>query len=98
MSIANDPPRTLLLTAHPTAHTDNDLSVYDEREKVLIAGDLVFMEMDFHEEFERLRTTVYPQILRKDAEQSENILADLGINEDDIESLFDFIADQHPEI
>jgi len=36
--------RTLLLTAHPTAHTDNDLSVYDEREKVLIAGDLVFME------------------------------------------------------
>lgn len=38
------------------------------------------------------------KILRKDAEQSENILADLGINEDDIESLFDFIADQHPEI
>jgi len=38
------------------------------------------------------------KILKKDAEKSDDILSDLGIGEDDTESLFDFIADQHPEI
>jgi quinoprotein relay system zinc metallohydrolase 2 len=36
--------RRLLLTAHPTAHTDNDLSILDHESGLLWAGDLVFME------------------------------------------------------
>lgn len=35
--------RTLLLTAHPTAHTDNDLSVYDRKTQTLWLADLLFM-------------------------------------------------------
>lgn len=35
--------RTLLLTAHPTAHTDNDLSVYDRKTRTLWLADLLFM-------------------------------------------------------
>jgi len=37
-------------------------------------------------------------ITKKDAEVGDSILEDLGIGEEDIESLFDFIAEQHPEI
>lgn len=35
--------RTLLLTAHPTAHTDNDLSVFDRKTQTLWLADLLFM-------------------------------------------------------
>jgi ribosome assembly protein YihI (activator of Der GTPase) len=34
----------------------------------------------------------------KDLEKSNALLEELGIGEDDIEGLFDFIAKQHPEI
>jgi quinoprotein relay system zinc metallohydrolase 2 len=36
--------RVLELRAHRTAHTDNDLSLYDPQTRTLWAGDLVFME------------------------------------------------------
>lgn len=35
--------RSLKLTAHPTAHTDNDLSIFDLKTKTLWLGDLLFM-------------------------------------------------------
>jgi hypothetical protein len=37
-------------------------------------------------------------VTKKDAEKGDSILEDLGIGKEDIESLFDFIAEQHPEI
>lgn len=57
--------RTLRLTAHATAHTDNDLSVYDDRTATLWLGDLLFMGhipvvdgslKGWLEEIEKLRT------------------------------------------
>ncbi len=36
--------RELVLTAHPTAHTDNDLSVYDKNTDTLWLADLVFLQ------------------------------------------------------
>lgn len=35
--------RTVELTAHPRAHTDNDLSAFDVRTKTLFASDLLFV-------------------------------------------------------
>ncbi len=36
--------RTLKLTAHPAAHTDNDVSVYDPKSDTLWLSDLLFVE------------------------------------------------------
>lgn len=36
--------RELILTAHPSAHTDNDLSVYDKNTDTLWLADLLFLE------------------------------------------------------
>ena len=36
--------RKLVLTAHPTAHTDNDLSIFDEKTDTLWLSDLLFIE------------------------------------------------------
>lgn len=36
--------RRLTVTAHKTAHTDNDLSVFDEKTQILWAGDLIFLD------------------------------------------------------
>lgn len=36
--------RTLVLTAHPSAHTDHDMSVFDSATRTLWLGDLMFVE------------------------------------------------------
>lgn len=36
--------RTLLLTAYPTAHTNTDLTVFDDKSATLWTGDLLFVE------------------------------------------------------
>jgi hypothetical protein len=37
-------------------------------------------------------------IIKKDRQKGEALLEEFGIGDDDIQNLFDLIADQHPEI
>ena len=54
--------------------------------------------LDSYKEKSEKHSKTKTNILKKDLEKSDSLLEDLGIGENDIESLFDFIADQHPEI
>lgn len=36
--------RPIVITAHPVAHTDSDLSIYDEKSSILWLSDLLFIE------------------------------------------------------
>ncbi|MEY4684026.1 MAG: hypothetical protein RLZ25_485 [Pseudomonadota bacterium] len=64
--------RTLKLTAHPTAHTDNDLSVFDTQTRTLWLADLLFMGhlpvidgslLGWLQEIERLRHIEASQVI-----------------------------------
>ena len=54
--------------------------------------------LDSYKEKSEKHSKTKTSILNKDLQKSDSLLEDLGIGESDIESLFDFIADQHPEI
>lgn len=54
--------------------------------------------IDSYKEKSEKHTKRNTKITNKDLEMGDTILEDLGIGEEDIESLFDFIAEQHPEI
>jgi len=64
--------RILKLTAHPTAHTDNDLSIFDTKTRTLWLGDLLFMGhlpvidgslLGWLREIERLRQIEAAQVI-----------------------------------
>jgi quinoprotein relay system zinc metallohydrolase 2 len=64
--------RTLELTAHPTAHTDNDLSILDTKTRTLWLADLLFMGhlpvidgslLGWLREIERLRQVQATQVI-----------------------------------
>lgn len=64
--------RTLKLTAHPTAHTDNDLSIFDSQTRTLWLADLLFMGhlpvidgslLGWLREIERLRSIDAAQVI-----------------------------------
>ena len=54
--------------------------------------------IDSYKESSEKHSKVKTKIEKKDRELGNSILQDLGIGEEDIEGLFDFIAEQHPEI
>jgi hypothetical protein len=54
--------------------------------------------VDSYKESSEKHSKKNTKITNKDQQKGDSILSDLGINDDDIESLFDFIAEQHPEI
>ena len=64
--------RKLILTAHPTAHTDNDLSVFDKKTQTLWLSDLLFTEhlpiidgsiLGWLSELEKLEKNAYPLVI-----------------------------------
>lgn len=54
--------------------------------------------IDHHKEISGKQSKRNANILKKDREKSDELLADFGIGDDEIQNLFDIIADQHPEI
>jgi hypothetical protein len=54
--------------------------------------------VDSYKESSEKHSKKNTKITNKDQQKGDSILSDLGINDEDIESLFDFIAEQHPEI
>ena len=64
--------RKLTLTAHPTAHTDNDLTIYDNKTDTLWISDLLFIEhipvidgslKGWLSELQRLKTKKYKRVI-----------------------------------
>ena len=64
--------RKLTLTAHPTAHTDNDLTIYDAKTDTLWMSDLLFIEhipvidgslKGWLSELQRLKTKKYKRVI-----------------------------------
>ena len=64
--------RKLTLTAHPTAHTDNDLTIYDAKTDTLWMSDLLFIEhipvidgslKGWLSELQRLKTKQFKRVI-----------------------------------
>jgi len=54
--------------------------------------------IDHHKEISGKHSKKKRDIIKRDREKGDALLEEFGIGEADIESLFDLIADQHPEI
>ena len=54
--------------------------------------------IDHHKDASDKHSKKKSDIIKRDREKGSALLEEFGIDEADIESLFDLIADQHPEI
>ena len=54
--------------------------------------------VDHYKEISEKHSKRNNNIIKKDRKKGEALLEEFGIGEEDIENLFDIIADQHPEI
>jgi len=65
-----------------------------------VANDNPLMNnfIDHHKEISEKHSKRNNDIIKKDRAKGEALLEDFGIDDDEIQNLFDIIADQHPEI
>jgi hypothetical protein len=54
--------------------------------------------IDHYKEVSEKHSKRNNNIIKKDRAKGEELLADFGIEDSEIENIFDIIADQHPEI